>query len=75
MKLLSDVPTASTRGLKVLTVGILVAVTGFLVAWLGAIDLGWVIAWGGALTGLFGLLWHFWLMLSLLLEKKNTRGP
>ena len=72
MKLLSDVPPSTTRGLKVLTVGILIAAAGFVIAWLGAINLGWGIAWVGALTGLVGLLWHFWLMFSHLTSKKES---
>jgi hypothetical protein len=72
MKLLSDVPPSKTRGLKVLTVGILIAAAGFVIASLGAIDLGWLITWGGGVLGLVGLLWHFWLMLTHFMAKKNS---
>ena len=77
MTLLSNVPPSRTRGLKVLTIGILIVTGGFVIAWLGAIDVGWVIAWIGGLTALVGLLWHFWLLLGYLSEKRHslfTRG-
>ena len=78
-----NIEPARLRGLKVMTIGFLIAVAGAGIAFLcmnlgaeqnralkiGAL-IGWSIGWVGLLTGLVGILWHFVLMFQHLARKK-----
>jgi hypothetical protein len=78
-----DIEPARLRGLKLATIGILIAVAGagiaFLCVNLGAEQngvlkigalIGWIIGWIGGLTVLAGLLWHLFLMFQHFTHKK-----
>ena len=57
------------QGLKVITIAFLVAMSGALIAFLGAIDFGRAVIIVGTLGGFVGMLMHFTAMLRQ--EKKK----
>jgi len=61
-------PTCKLIGLRVATVGVLVAIAGATLAFAVSYGIGYWVALGGAVSGLIGILIHFYV---LLFTRKN----
>jgi hypothetical protein len=76
MRKLSEVDSKRLIGLKVFTVGLLIAIAGFALAVAGLPNAGWMIGWGGAIIALAGMGLHLLLFVwHLTVKKERASGP